>query len=133
MFSRFSRRHFFKIISFVIAGTTVAASVPLVGNFLATKAQAQETVEEVYKGRTYKIVTNETSQRLANTDANFDTSVQLFLDGIKVRIARNTNTQKYVTPLLFAEFNSPEEIAKQLIDLGIKLPSGEVKIDPNVD
>jgi hypothetical protein len=120
----------------MIGGTAVVGSAPFVGNFFATKAQAQETEEFVYKGRKYRIVNRIVSlpiPRTATTDSTFDTSEQLFLDEHKINIARHKDTQKYLTPLLFGQFNSPHEIARRLIDQGIKFPIGEVKLDPNVD
>ncbi len=132
MFSSFSRRKFLSLISFVGIGTVVAGSAPFLGNLLASKAEAQEISEEVYQGRKYRIVTDKTQETNA-TDPTFDTSVQLFLDDKEIRIARNKKTDKYMTPLLFGEFNSPHEIARRLIDQGIKFPIGEVKLDPNVD
>ncbi|MBW4570625.1 MAG: hypothetical protein KME31_22160 [Tolypothrix carrinoi HA7290-LM1] len=133
MFSSFSRRQFLSLISFVGIGTVVAGSTPFLGNFLASKAEAQEISEEVYKGRRYRIVTNQTQETTGNIDTTFDRSEQLFIDDKQIRIARNKNTDKYMTPLLFGEFNSPQEVARMLIDMGIKLPSGEVQLDPNVD
>lgn len=137
MFSRFSRRQVLRLTSLLIAGTAMG-SIPFVGN-VATKAQAQETSsEEVYKGRTYTIVTNqsETNQTLRTnqtTATTFDTPIQLLLDGREVRIALDQRSQKYVTPLLFAEFNSPQELARTLIDVGVRIPTGQVQLDPNVD
>ena len=69
----------------------------------------------------------------APIDTTFDTSEQLFLDGHNINIARNKETQTYVTPLLFGQFKSPHEVARMLIDQEIKFPIGEVKLDPNVD
>lgn len=132
MFSGLSRRQLLKLISLMIGGTAVVGSAPFVGNFFATKAQAQETPEQVYKGRKYRIVTLPIP-RTATTDSTFDTSEQLFLDDHKINIVRHKDTQKYLTPLLFGQFSSPHEIARMLIDQGIKFPIGEVKLDPNVD
>jgi hypothetical protein len=133
MFSSFSRRQLLRLISLTAAGTAVVGSVPVVGHFFASKAQGQETPEEeVYKGRKFRIVTNQTS-RITATNPTFDTSVQLFLDDKQVRILHNKKRNKYITPHLFAEFNSPREVARQLIDLGLKFPSSEVQLDPNVD
>ena len=129
----FSRRQILTLISFLGLGTVVAGSVPFLGNFFASKAQAQETTEFVYKERRYRIVTNPTPQTATNEDNTFDRSEQLFLDDKKVQISRNKKTNKYMTPLLFGVFDSPHEVAKVLIDQGIKLPDGEVKLDPNID
>ena len=133
MFSSFSRRQLLSLIGFVGIGTVAAGSVPFLGNFFASIAQAQETEEFVYKGRKYKIVTNLKLDRTAPIDTTFDTSEQLFLDDKEINIARNKNTQKYQTHLLFGQFNSPHEVARMLIDQGIKFPIGKVKLDPNVD
>lgn len=132
MFSTFSRRQILSLISFVGIGVA-AGSLTFVGKLSTSKAQAQEISEEVYKGRKYKIVTDITPQS-ATPNSAFETQTQLFLDGKRVKIARHSQTQKYMTPLLFGVFNSPEEVAKILIDLGIKLPDpGEVQIDSNLD
>lgn len=132
MFSTFSRRQILSLISFVGIGVA-AGSLTFVGKLSTSKAQAQEISEEVYKGRKYKIVTDITPQS-ATPNSAFETPTQLFLDGKRVKIARHSQTQKYMTPLLFGAFNSPEEVAKILIDLGIKLPDpGEVQIDSNLD
>ncbi len=133
MFSTFSRRQILSLISFVGIGVA-AGSLTFVGKLSTSKAQAQEISEEVYKGRKYKIMTDITPQSATARDSAFETQTQLFLDGKRVKIARHSQTQKYMTPLLFGVFNSPEEVAKILIDLGIKLPdSGEVQIDSNLD
>lgn len=133
MFSSFSRRQLLSLFGFVGIGTVVAASTPFLGNFFVSKAQAQETNEFVYKGRSYKIVTLLNPEKTAPKDNTFDTSEQLFLDGQKVNIVRDNNTQKYMSPLLFGQFDSPHEVARRLIDQGIKFPSGEMKLDPNVE
>lgn len=128
MFSSFSRRQLLSLIGFVVTGTVVAGSAPFLGNFFASIAQAQETSEFVYKGRKYKIVTLLKPDRTA-LDNTFDTDEQLFLDADNINITRNKNTQKYLTPLLFGQFNSPHEVARMLIDQGIKFPIGEVKLE----
>jgi hypothetical protein len=132
---RFSRRQLFSIISFTIAGTAVASSVPFLKNFFISKAQAQDIFEEEYKGRRYKIITNSTStlQRSAIPDNIFDASTQLFIDNKEIRILQHKTTKKYVTPFLFGDFESPKKIAKTLIDLNLKFPEQEVLLDPNVD
>lgn len=116
----------------MVGGTAVIGSVPIVGYLFASKAQAQDIFEEVYKGRKFKIVTNKISRRIPN-NPKFDTSVQLLVDDKEVKILHNKNTNKYITHHLFAEFNSPRELAKHLIDLGLKFPSSEVQLDPNID
>jgi hypothetical protein len=116
MFSSFSRRQLLNLVGFVVTGTVIAGSAPFIGNFFASKAQAQETEEFVYKGRKYRIG-----------------SQQLFLDNKEINVVQDKNTQKYLTPLLFAQFDSLHEVARTLIDQGIKFPSGKVKVDPNVD
>ena len=129
----FSRRQVLTLISFLGLGTVVAGSTPFLGDLFVNKAQAQETSEFVYKGRRYSIVTNPTPPPAINEDNAFDTSEQLFLDDKKVHLSRNKKTNKYMTPLFFGAFDSPHKVAKLLIDQGIKLPDGEVKLDPNVD
>lgn len=133
MFTSFSRRQLFSLIGFIVTGTVVAGSTPFLGNFFASIAQAKETSEFVYKGRKYKIVTLLKPDRNSPVDNTFDTDEQLFLDGHNINIARNKETQTYLTPLLFGQYNSPHEVARSLIDQGIKFPTGEVKLDPNVD
>lgn len=133
MFSSFSRRQFLNLVGFVVTGTIIAGSASFTGNFFVSKAQAQEIKDFVYKGRKYRIVINQKSERTVSADNTFDTSEQLFLDNKEINIIRDKNTQKYQTPLLFGQFDSPHEVAKMLIDQGIKFPSGEVRIDSNVD
>lgn len=129
MFSSISRRQILSLIGFLGIGTVAGGSVPFISNFLASKAQAQEISQEVYKGRRFRIVTNQSLPR----NATIDRTRQLFIDDKEVMVMRDNKTQKYMTPLLFGEYNSPQEVAKILIDLGIKIPSSEVQLDPNVD
>ncbi|WP_341526869.1 hypothetical protein WKK05_30745 [Nostoc sp. UHCC 0302] len=133
MFSRFSRRQFISVISLSIAGATIASSFPFLKNFVISKAQAQETSEEVYKGRKYKIIINSELQRSAVVDNMFDASTQLFIDGKEIRIHQHKKTKKYLTPILFGSYESPKKIAETLIDLNLKFPDKEVEIDPNID
>lgn len=133
MFSILSRRKLLIRTGFLVIGTVIAGSTPFLGKFFVSKAQAQETEEFVYKGRKYRIVVNLKPDSTAPIDSTFNTSEQLFVDDHEINIIRHTETQKYVTPLLFGQFNSPHEVAMTLIDQGIKFPIGEVKLDPNVD
>lgn len=130
---RFSRRQTISVISLTIAGTALAGSVPFLRNFLISKAQAQDIYQEVYKGRKFKVITNSTPQRSTVVDNIFDASTQLFIDDKEIRILQHKKTKKYVTPLFFGDFETPRKIAKTLIDLNLKLPEQEVKIDPNID
>lgn len=114
MSANFYRRQLLGLAGFLIAGTAVTVSVPFVSNLFASKAQAQETFEEVYKGRTITVVTAPdratTSQAQESARAMstaFETPVQLRIDGSPVGITLNRRTQRYVTSLLFGEFNSP--------------------------
>jgi hypothetical protein len=131
MFSHVSRRRFFKLTTFLIAGTTAIGSIPILSHFFENRVQAQEASEEVYKNRKYRIVPNQNNQRIG-PDGRFDAPVQLFIDEQEVRIIRDTKTQKYSTSLLFPQFNSPQEVAKAIIDIGIKLPSSPVKLDSEI-
>lgn len=133
MFSRFSRRQLFSIASFTIAGTAVAVSIPFLNNFFAPKAQAQEISEKIYKGRKYKIIKNQANGINAVEDNIFDTSTQLFIDDKQIKIIQHKKTKKYTSPLLFGQFESPEKIAKVVIDLGLKFPDKEVYLDPDID
>lgn len=133
MFSRFSRRNFISTISLTIAGATVVSSFPFLKNFFISKAQAQTISEEVYKGRNYRVITNPGLQRSAVIDNTFDTSTQLFINDKEIRILQNKKTKKYVTPLLFGDYENPKKIAKVLIDLNLKFPDQEVVIDPELD
>ena len=78
-------------------------------------------------------MTNLKPDETSPIDNTVDMSEELFLDDKKINIVRHKITQKYQTPLLFGQFNSPDEIARRLIDQGIKFPTGKVKLDPNVD
>lgn len=135
MTSKFSRRQILSIISFSLVGTAVVSSVPSLKNFFISKAQAQEIADEVYKGRKYKIIKNPNAALRRNgvIDNTFDVSTQLFVDNKEVRILQNKKNKKYVTPLLFGEYDNPKEIAKSVIDLNLKFPEKEVQIDPTID
>lgn len=133
MFSNCSRSQFLSLLRVVGIGTVVTADAPLIGNLFASKAQAQNIYEFVYKSRECRILTNQKRGLAASTDNMFDNSQQLFIDGIEIKIARSKQKQKYMTPLLFGTYDSPQEVAKTLIDLKIKFPSGNVQLDPEVD
>lgn len=132
MFSRFSRRQVLSIASFTIAGTAVAVGIPFFNNFFAPKAQAQEISEEIYKGRIYRIIKSKTNTINA-VDNIFDTSTQLFIDSNEIKVLQHNQTKKYTSPILFGQYDSPEKIAKTIIDLGLKFPDTEINLDPNVD
>ncbi|BAZ51048.1 hypothetical protein NIES4103_36710 [Nostoc sp. NIES-4103] len=133
MFSRFSRRQVLTIASFTITGTAVAINIPFFKNLFAPKAQAQEISEKVYKGRRYKIIKNQTPGRNGTINNTVDTSTQLFIDDKEIKIFQHKKTKKYTSSLLFGEFESPEKIAKIVIDLGLKFPEKEVELDPEID
>ncbi|HLO86089.1 MAG TPA: hypothetical protein VK203_13925 [Nostocaceae cyanobacterium] len=128
MNSRLSRRNLFKALGILITGGVVTGLFPFLNNIFTKKAQAQQVVERVYKNRRYRIITKPSSQVTQLQNGLIDTPQQLFLDNREIRIIRHKPTNKYVSPLLFGEFNSPADIAKTLIDLGIKLPDSEVKL-----
>ena len=134
MFSNFSRRQFFRLIGFSLAGITAIGSIPLIGKFFASKAQAQEAVtQEVYRGRNYRIVNNPVDNTPATIrdgartiQTPYDRPVRLFIDDREVDIIRNKSSNKYVTYLLpFSEFNSVRELARTLIELNVAIPSGQ--------
>jgi hypothetical protein len=80
MFSDFSRRQFFRQLCFLLAGAASVGSIPLIGNLFASKAQAQVTAEEVYKGRRYRIETKafDETPRTVNEDSQVvETKVDL--------------------------------------------------------
>lgn len=116
-----------------IGGATVVSSFPFLNNFFISKAQAQTISEEVYKGRNYKVITNPGLQRSAVIDNTFDTYTQLFINDKEIRILQNKKTKKYVTPLLFGDYEKPKKIARVLIDLNLKFSEQEVVIDPALD
>ena len=79
MFSGFSRRQFLRLIGFSVAGIAAVGSVPLLGTFLVRKAQAQVDSEEVYKNRSYRILTkveNKTPQTLQEGSRIVETPYQ---------------------------------------------------------
>lgn len=132
MFSKFSRRQVLSIASFTIAGTAVAVGIPFFNNFFAPKAQAQEISEKIYKGRRYRIIKNQTNTINAVVNI-FDTSTQLFIEQKEIRVLQHNQTKQYTSPLLFGQYDSPEKIAKILIDLGLKFPDKEITLDPDID
>lgn len=141
MFSRLSRRQLLKLVSSLIAGAAAFGSIPFIGKLFASKAQAQETVLEVtYKDSTYTIV----PKLIDNTPLTlldgakviqnpFTAPVELYLDGEQVSILRVKQTGKYATYLLpFTQYDSPEALARQLIDLGVKVPKGDKSNDKSL-
>lgn len=135
MFSSLSRRQLLRLISGLIAGSAAFGSIPFMGKLFASRAQARTAANQVtYKNRTYKIVTKavedtaQTIQDTARTINNlYNTPVELYLDGQKVDILREQQTGKYVTYLLpFQKFDSPDALAKELIDLKVSVPKNPV-------
>ena len=138
MFSGLSRRQLLRLISGLLVGSVAVGSIPFFGKLFASKAQAQEKIKEVkYKDRTYKIITKvtddtpKTFQDGAKKIENpFDAPVELYLDGAKVNILRDKKTNKYATHLLpFTQYDSPDALALTLIDLGVKVPKGDISKD----
>lgn len=144
MFSNLSRRQLLRLISFLIAGTAVG-SIPFIGKFFINKAQAQ-TADEVYKNRRIKVVTKqkddtpETLEEGARTvKTQFDSPQELFIDDTRVNIIRIKGTKKYRSYLLpFGEYDSPNDLAKALIDAkvalsndptGSRVPARQLKLD----
>lgn len=144
MFSNFSRRQLLRLISFIIAGTAVG-SIPFIGKLFINQAQAQ-TADEVYKNRRIKVVNNqkddtpETLEEGARTvKTEFEAPQELFIDDTRVNIIRIKGTKKYRSYLLpFGEYDSPNDLAKALIDAkvalsndpsGSKVPNRQLKLD----
>ncbi|PSB45445.1 hypothetical protein C7B80_16985 [Cyanosarcina cf. burmensis CCALA 770] len=134
MFSNFSRRQFFRLIGFSLAGVTAIASIPFIGKFFADKAQAQETAsQEVYQGRNFRVVNNPRDNTPATIrdgdrtiDTPYDRPVRLFVDDREVDIIRNRSSRKFITYLLpFSEYNSAREVARALIELKVAIPNGQ--------
>lgn len=133
MSSNLSRRQILSLLQVVGMGTVVTANIPLLGNLFASKAQAQNIYNHVYKGRKYRIQTDQNQESNMSRNLRFARSEQLFIDDRQIQIVRMNNGKKYMTPLLFGAYDSPQEVAKILIDLKIKFPSGEVQLDPDID
>ena len=139
MFSGWSRRKILRAIAFLAIGTTVG-SIPFLSKFFVNKAQAQ-AVYEVYKNCRIRVVTNyndQTPQSVVEDSqtvkTKFAAPVQLFIEDKEVRIIKDKNAQQYWTPLMpFTKYNSPQEIAKKLIDMKVKIPTGEAKLHFHVN
>lgn len=134
MFSNFSRRQLFRLIGFSLAGVTAIGSIPFIGKFFASKAQAQEAVsQETFRGRNFRIVNNAVDNTPATIrdgartiDTPYDRPVRLFIDDREVDIIRNKRSRTFVTYLLpFSEFNSPREAARALIEMNVAIPNGQ--------
>lgn len=135
MFSGLSRRQLLRLISGLIAGIAAFGSIPFIGKLFASKAQAQATAKQVvYKNRRYRIIPNAvdntplTLRDGARTIPNpFNAPVELYLDDKKVSILRNKKTKKYATHLLpFTQYDSPDALARQLIDLRVSVPNPDI-------
>lgn len=140
MFSS-SRRQFLKLISLSITGTIVVGSIPFIGNFFVSKAQAKVVSEKVYKNRKYKVVTKDvdnTPKKIVNgsqtIETPYDAPVELYIDDQQVDLIRDKKTKKYSTYILpFTDYDSPGKLAEELIELGVEVPKGKPLLNFNVD
>lgn len=129
MFSSWSRRKILRAIALLGIGSTIA-SIPFLSKFFVNKAQAQ-AANEVYKNRQIKIVTkqvDDTPQALSegsrSVSTRYVTPIEVFIDNRRVNVIRIKNTNKYRTYLLpFADYDSPIDLAKALIDARVALPN----------
>jgi len=152
MFSNFSRRQLLKLLGGLIAGATAVGSIPFLGRFFASGAQAQQGPNDnaadrakykavktgERKGRSFEVrtkVKDETPRKIPDTsgliDNPYDEPVELYVDGKKVDMVRNRKTNKYETVLLpfHNDFESPEALAEEMIDLQVVVPTVELQVD----
>ena len=144
MFSNFSRRQLLKLLGGLIAGATAVGSVPFLGRFFASSAQAQQGPKDDFdrakykavktgerKGRRFEVRTklkDETPQTISDTsgviDSPYDEPVELYVDDKKVDMVRNKKSNKFETYLLpFTDYASPEAVAEDMIDLQVVVPT----------
>lgn len=149
MFSNFSRRQLLKLLGGLIAGATAVGSVPFLGRFFASGAQAQQGPKDKAdkaqykeirkgrrKGRVYEARTklkDDTPQTIPDTsgviDNPYDEPVELYVDDKKVNMVRNKKSRKYETYLLpFSDYESPEALAEDMIDLQVVVPTDELDL-----
>lgn len=152
MFSNFSRRQLLRLLASLIAGATAVGSVPVLGRFFASKAQAQgpkdksdKELKKLYKeirkaerkGRVYEVrtkVKDETPQTVTDVSGvvenPYDEPVELFVDDKKVNMVRNKKSKKYETyQLPFNDFESPDAVAETMIDLKVAVPIDELDLN----
>ncbi len=114
---RFSRRNLIKILGAAIATSTAFESALLINQWQGNAAQAQDKSrikeKRIYQGREV-IVTIVDSRNKANKAED-----ELFIDGKKIKIAKDEKSGKFVTGYLpFDEYNSLTDMSEDLIDLG---------------
>ena len=123
MFSNLSRRELLRIISFLIAGTA-AASIPFLGKFFVSKAQAQIVNELLYKSQQIRIVPKLLDDTPDLLQTVYTAPVELFIDDRRVNVIQLKDTNKYRTYLLpFTDYDSLIDLAKALIDARVALPN----------
>lgn len=124
MFSNLSRRQLLRLISFLIAGTTAVGSIPFLGKFFGSKAQAQTVNELLYKNQQIRIVPKLLDDTVGLLQTVYTAPVELFIDGIRVNVIQLKDTNKYRTYLLpFTDYDSVIDLAKALIDARVALPN----------
>jgi hypothetical protein len=114
------------------SATASATGASATASATAASATASATAASVdYKNRTYKVVVKAVDNTPSTLiDGNnlinnpFNAPVELFLDGQSVSVLQNKQTGKYQSYLLpFSQYNSPDDLAKTLIDLHVSAPS----------
>ena len=110
MFSGFSRRQVLKMIGSFVAGAATVGSMSLIGKWLVGAAQAQVRGISVYKGIDIVIDLDNITQ---------PGGIALSIGGKQIDLVQNKRSGRYATGRLpFEDFASPQELAKELINLG---------------
>ncbi|HCF30008.1 MAG TPA: hypothetical protein DEV81_23040 [Cyanobacteria bacterium UBA11049] len=124
MFSNLSRRQLLRLIGFLIAGTAAVGSIPFLGKFFVSKAQAQTVNELLYKNQLIRIVPKLLDDIPDLLQTRYTAPVELFIDDRRVNVIQITSTNKYRTYLLpFTDYDSVIDLAKALIDARVALPN----------
>lgn len=114
--SKFSRRQILQLIVTLIAGAATAGAVSLVSRLLGNVAQAQEAVrleeKNIYRGREIKV------RKFASY---LKKEPELYINERQIDFSQEKKSRKYMTGYLpFEDFDSIEEMAKEMVDLGIQ-------------
>ena len=86
MFSNLSRRQLLRLISFLIAGTAAVGSIPFLGKFFVSKAQAQTVNELLSKNQLIRIIPKLLDDTPGLLQARYTTPVELFIDDTRVNV-----------------------------------------------
>lgn len=123
MFSGFSRRQTLKMIVTLVVGAASAGSIPLIGKLFASAAQAQEGVilekKNFYKGKEIKI---------KKFSSHLKKEPELYINDRFIESIQDKKSGRYATGYFpHEDFESLEEMAKEMVDLGIQGKVNKIK------